>query len=202
MSKFIRLIIAAAIGLFITVGLLALMQILIHSDDVELDKTENRKIADVQMGDTEIEANVAERKPDKPEELEEEPPELEQPDLQDLDVSPDAISITPSLNSELNVGGPGLSASDGEYLPMVKVQPQYPRRALSRGIEGYCTVQYTVTKTGAVRDAKAIDCAPKGIFDSVSVKAAAKFKYKPRIENGEAIEVSGVKNKFTYKLAK
>ena len=33
-----------------------------------------------------------------------------------------------------------------------------------------------------------------------SVKAALKFKYKPRVVDGEAIEVAGVQNKFTYEL--
>ncbi|MDA0651131.1 MAG: energy transducer TonB, partial [Proteobacteria bacterium] len=31
-------------------------------------------------------------------------------------------------------------------------------------------------------------------------KASEKFKYKPRVVDGEAIEVAGVQNKFTYEL--
>ena len=34
-----------------------------------------------------------------------------------------------------------------EYLPIVKVNPQYPRRAQTRGIEGYVLLEYIVTKT-------------------------------------------------------
>jgi protein TonB len=63
-------------------------------------------------------------------------------------------------------------------------------------------VEYTVTKTGSIRDPKAVDCQPSGIFESASVKAATKFKYKPRVVDGEPIEVAGVQNKFTYELEK
>ena len=58
-----------------------------------------------------------------------------------------AISAAPVNTSiSLSSSGFGLAPSDGEYLPIVKVQPVYPRRALSRGIEGYVIVEFTVTK--------------------------------------------------------
>ncbi len=202
-SASVRLCIGGILAVVITAALFFVMQYLVQGNEVQLDEKPMRKIADIVMGDSEIEVNAKEKKPDKPEETEEQPPEIEQPDLQDLDVNADSINIMPSLKTDLNLNqGPGLSASDGEYLPMAKVQPQYPRRALSRNIEGYCIVEYTVTKVGSVRDSVAIDCSPRGMFERASVKASLKFKYKPRVENGEAIEVSGVRNKFTYRLAK
>lgn len=197
----IRLSIAAVLALIVTTTLLLVMQQLIHND-IHVDEKSSRKIADIHMGETEIETQFNERKPDKPDDVEEQPPELQPQDLQDVDVNTDAVNVNPSLAADVNFAkGPGLLASDGEYLPMAKVQAQYPRRALSRGIQGYCIVMYTVTKTGATRDHQAIDCSPKGVFERASLKAATKFKYKPRVEDGVAIEVSGVRNKFTYRLA-
>ena len=100
---------------------------------------------------------------------------------------------------DLNVGGGGFS-SDGEYLPIVKVAAVYPRRAQTRGITGYCIVEYTVTTTGATRDPVPVDCEPSGVFERASVKAAEKFKYKPRVIDGAAVEVAGVQNRFIYEL--
>lgn len=57
-----------------------------------------------------------------------------------------------------------------------------------------------MTTSGAIRDPKAVDCAPAGVFEKASVKASLKFKYKPRVVDGVAIEVGGVLNKFTYEL--
>ena len=108
--------------------------------------------------------------------------------------------VLENLGGDLQIGGLGFDSSDGEYLPIVKVAPIYPRRAQTRGIQGYCIVEYTVTKNGSIRDPVAVDCQPSGVFDDASVKAALKFKYKPRVVDGQAIEVPGVQNKFTYEI--
>jgi periplasmic protein TonB len=200
--NYIRLLIGAGLGFVVTAFLFVLMPTLIENADKNLDETKTRKIADITMPETEIDVNTKEVKPDKPDDPEEPPPEMEQPDM-DVDVSPDAVNMTPQTNVAIDIGlGSGLGGADGEYLPIVKVAPMYPRRANSRGVEGYCTVEYTVTRTGAIRDPVAIDCVPKGYFERASVKAALKFKYKPRIVDGEAIDVLGVQNRFTYELEK
>ena len=57
----------------------------------------------------------------------------------------------------MSVKSLGLVASDGEYLPIVKIAPVYPARAKSRGIEGWCIVEYTVTTAGTTRDVKVVE---------------------------------------------
>ncbi|NNE37745.1 MAG: TonB family protein, partial [Gammaproteobacteria bacterium] len=74
-------------------------------------------------------------------------------------------------------------------------------QALSRRIEGTCTVEYTVTTTGTTKDIRVLeDWCPDRVFHSVSIEAAKKFKYKPRVVDGVAIEVPGVKNMFIFEL--
>jgi protein TonB len=63
-------------------------------------------------------------------------------------------------------------------------------------------VEYTVTTSGSIKNPVAVDCDPPGYFEKTSVKASLKFKYKPRVIDGEAIEVPGVQNRFTFKLEK
>lgn len=94
---------------------------------------------------------------------------------------------------------PGLYI-DGTYLPIVKVQPEYPRRAIRDGVEGYTIVEFTVTETGAVENPVVIYAEPKGYFESVSERAVLKFKYKPQVVNGKPIRVPGLKNRFTFEL--
>ena len=57
-----------------------------------------------------------------------------------------------------------------------------------------------MTTSGAIRDPQTVDCQPAGVFEKASLKASLKFKYKPRVVDGEPIEVGGVQNKFTYEL--
>ncbi|MEH6551828.1 MAG: energy transducer TonB [Pseudomonadales bacterium] len=200
-ANVVRFGIGSILAAFVTVGLLVIMYSLIAMSDVDLDGKKGPKIADITMPDVEIDVNVAEVKPDKPEDPDEPPPELDTP--QNLNVQVDtALNVNFTPKADIKIGSGGLSVTDGEYLPIVKVAPIYPNRANSRGVEGYCIVEYTVTKAGTTRDVVPTDCQPSGYFEKASVKAAGKFKYKPRVVDGEPIEVGGVQNKFTYQLEK
>ncbi|GAB5453168.1 MAG: hypothetical protein Hals2KO_34960 [Halioglobus sp.] len=194
----VRLIVSIALAVPVVVGLFMIMHSLIDKD-YENPEVENRKIADLVQPDEEIELETTTPKPDKVEDPEEPPPELEMVQL-DLDMDIDAENLAPTAKVDINITTTGMSSGDGEYLPIVKVAPIYPRRAQTRGITGYCIVEYTVTTSGAIRDPQPVDCQPSGVFERASVKAAEKFKYKPRVVDGEAIEVAGVQNKFTYEL--
>ncbi len=194
-SRAITSLVPAAI---VTAGLLLTMQILISQNLKEDEDRSEFKIPDISMPDQEISTEYDTRKPDKPDEPEEPPPELPEPEFENLDTT-SAVSVAPTLDTKLNIGGISGFSSDGDYLPIVKTQPRYPRRALSRGLEGYCTVEYTVTRSGETRDVKVVDC-PQSVFGSASIKAAEKFKYKPKVIDGEAIEVPGVRNRFIFKI--
>jgi protein TonB len=71
---------------------------------------------------------------------------------------------------------------------------------LQRGIQGYVIVEFTVNKVGAVVDPVVVEAKPEGIFDQAAMDAAKKFKYKPRVVNGEPIAVAGVQNRITFKI--
>ena len=102
---------------------------------------------------------------------------------------------------------------DEEYLPLIKIQPVYPRRAQERGINGYSIVSFDINEDGTINNIKAVEgmCGPVGssqsnyrsctTFDEASIKAAEKMKYKPRLINGKAVKVEGVLHKFTYELS-
>lgn len=94
----------------------------------------------------------------------------------------------------------GIQIGEGDILPIFKVTPVYPLVALTKGIQGYTIVEFTVTASGATRDVRVIEAQPAGVFNRVSIDAAAKFKYKPRVINGTPVEVHGVENKFIFKL--
>ena len=131
--------------------------------------------------------------------VEEKPPEMPPPQLDALDPNAPTVNLGRiSLNPDMNIGGASFNV-DGEYLPIVRVEPLYPRRAQSRGLEGYCDMSFTVTRTGEVVDAVAADCS-SSVFKSASVKAVLKWKYKPRVIDGEPIDSPGVETRLTYKF--
>ena len=86
-----------------------------------------------------------------------------------------------------------------QYLPISKVAPDYPQRALDKGIQGDCTVEYSVTPQGKVDNPKVVgNCHPA--FIRPSLVAAVTFRYQPRMVDGQAVTVPGVRNTFHYKI--
>ncbi|TVZ40879.1 protein TonB [Alteromonadaceae bacterium 2753L.S.0a.02] len=196
----VRVLSSLAPAALVTLGLLLLMHFLILRNMTEPEEAKEFKIPEIVMPEREITTEYDTRRPDKPEEPDEPPPELPEPEFESPDVEAN-ISFAPQIDTGVQIAGIGGFSSDGDYLPIVKVAPKYPARAANRGLEGYCTVEYTVTKTGETRDVTVVDC-PQSVFASASVKAAEKFKYKPKVIDGEPIEVPGVRNRFTFQMAK
>ncbi|MEE8243453.1 MAG: TonB family protein, partial [Pseudomonadales bacterium] len=90
--------------------------------------------------------------------------------------------------------------SDGDLMPIVKVAPVYPSDAQERLIEGYAVVEFVVTETGSVANPVIVESDPPGVFDKAALAAVVKFKYKPRVVDGQPVEVSGVRNNIVFEL--
>jgi protein TonB len=92
------------------------------------------------------------------------------------------------------------SGSDRDVIPLVRINPDYPQRALSRGLEGWVQVQFTITPIGTVKDAIVVDAEPEGVFDDAALKAIARWRYNPKVENGAAVERVGVQTRIVFEL--
>ena len=118
-------------------------------------------------------------------------------------IDPDAPTINiaaPTVSTDMSIGGPGgMNIAEGDYLPIVRVAPVYPARALSRGLEGYVDMSFTVTTTGTVRDPIVL-FSTSSLFERAAERAVLKFKYKPRVVDGIPVDVAGVKTRITFKI--
>ena len=199
MEVYIRYGAGIAVGAIITVGLLYLMQAVISSDKNPLNEAPSIRLIDFVQVLEDTEVNIIDRKPKPPPPPDEVPPDLPEPDFKFASDSTgvEITGLSPDVNIDL---GPGGYSSDGEYLPLLKVKPIYPRRAQSRGIEGYVIVEFTVTVTGSVKDVFVVQAEPPGIFDREAIRAAERFKYKPKVVNEKPVEVTGVQNIIRFNL--
>lgn len=196
----VRYAVGVGLGAVITFLLFLIMQAVIANDEANIDEGVKGKLLDMVRLTDDEDIQTKQRKPKPPPPPDEPPPDMPRPTFDSSDVSSGVEIGAVDVNVDLNVGGGGFS-SDGEYLPIVKVAPVYPRRAQTRGIEGYVLLEFVVTKTGAVRDPVVLEAKPPGIFDRSAINAALKFKYKPKVVNGAAIDVAGVRNRITFELA-
>jgi protein TonB len=195
-----RYLASFGLGALITLVLFFVMQAVIATDEARLDEGAKGKLLDFVRLEEDQDLQTKQRKPKPPPPPDEPPPDMPKPEFESSDISQGVDVGAVDVDVNLNVEGGGFS-SDGEYLPIVKVNPQYPRRAQTRGIEGYVLLEYSVTKTGAVRDPVVIEAKPPGIFNRAAINAALKYKYKPKVVNGEPIDVAGVKTRITFEMA-
>jgi protein TonB len=199
----IRLAIGLAIGLAVTAGLFWMMQYLIVTADRSLNDSGSGALVDFVRLKRDESVERRQLKPKKPPPPEAPPPQPPTPKLDELNPSADKIAISAvPVETDIEMsGGFSLGVGEGDYLPIVKVAPIYPARALQRGLEGFCVVQYTVTSLGTIRDPVIVeDQCSSSLFHRASLQAALKFKYKPRVIDGNAVEVPGVQNKFTFEI--
>ncbi len=194
-----RAFFSAFLGVLITCGLVGVMTFLISQDFELPEEGERTKISDIRMPDREIETRYDNEKPDKPDEVQEQP-DIPQADLDPPDISAEAVNISaPQVETNFDVSG-GTFVSDGDYLPITRVEPTYPTRAASRGIEGYVIVEFTVTETGAVINPVVVEAEPSSIFNRAAERAVSKWKYKPRVIDGTPVQVPNVRTQLTFKL--
>lgn len=199
----VRLIVGILLSIAVTAGLFWFMQYLIVTADRELNEGGSTNLVDFVRLKRDESIERRQLKPKKPPPPDAPPPQPPTPQLDNLNPNAEKIAISAApVETDIEMsGGFSLGVGEGDYLPIVKVAPIYPQRALSRGIEGYCVVQYTVTRQGTIRDPFVIeDQCTSSLFHRASVQAALKFKYKPRVIDGQAVEVPGVQNKFTYEI--
>ncbi len=199
----VRLIAAGVAGLAIAGFLTLFMHVLIEFSQQELIQTPRANMLDFVRVKREESSQRKKPRPQRPQN-QEAPPAPPTPQAAEQNLSDTALQVSmPTASADVSVDiGSGIGTGDGEYLPIVKVAPAYPIKAAAMSIEGECVVEFTVTTTGATKDVTIVpDRCPK-VFARASVAAAKKFKYKPRVVDGEAIEVPNVRNKFDYFLDK
>ena len=134
--------------------------------------------------------------PDKPEPPKKPPPpDLPTPELQappqapNLDIEFPDIAIPTDFKGAFL--GPQNQGGNSQVIPLVRINPQYPRNELLAGVEGGVKVRFTVEPDGSVSSPKVVESKPPRVFDSSALRAIKKWKFKPKVVNGIAVSQDG-----------
>ncbi|CAH6863765.1 Ferric siderophore transport system, periplasmic binding protein TonB [Vibrio chagasii] len=146
--------------------------------------------------------------PEKPE-MPEPPPEAQTSQSQ-AEVTPlNSMSSLPSLDLNTSIDGLAINAptfsdfgSNQQAMPLYRVEPRYPAKALKRGAEGFVIMSFTIDETGRPIDIQVNDANPRRMFEREAMRALKKWKYQPKVVDGKAIAQVGQTVKLEFKLAK
>ena len=192
---------SVVVGVVVTLSLLFVMHLLIATGKAALTKPRDRaKLEFVRVKRNEA-LNTEDFTPEKPPKPPETPPETPPQEIDNMDPNAPTINVPPpTVATDTNIGGPGgMNIAEGDYLPIVRVAPVYPARALSRGLEGYVDLSFTVTTAGTVRD-PIILFSTSSLFERAATRAVLKFKYKPRVVDGVPVDVPNVKTRISFQI--
>ena len=184
-----RLLAAILMSVVVTLALFWFMQFLISGQDAELDKPEDPMNVEIVRVKRDEETMERQREPPQPPQPEDRPPpppmqqqQVVRPDLGGLSIG------APTADTRLT-GGVGLgNLQEGDPVPVAAIPPQYPRDALMQGLEGWVRVEFTINPDGSVSNARVVDAHPRrGIFDREALRAIGRWRFKPKVQDGEAI---------------
>ncbi len=189
------------VGVVVTLSLLFIMQLLIATGKQALSKPRERAQLEFVRVKRNENLQTDDFTPDKPPPPPEIPPEVPPQEMDSVDPNAPTINVAaPTVSPDGNIGGPGaMNIAEGDYLPIVRVAPVYPARALQRGLEGYVDLVFTVTTAGTVRD-PVVEFSTSSLFDRAAIRAVLKFKYKPRVVDGQPVDVPNVKTRIRFQL--
>ena len=185
-------------GSCIAVGLFLIMNALISGRHVHQVAQSVGQIVDLIRVQEEEEVQTKQRvrpKQPPPPETPPPPPQLKVAAEVTTERAPFRIDLPRIDVSSAAGGGPFVGAWDtsdalveGELVPIVRVNPQYPREALLDGIEGYVKFEVLIGTDGSVLDVRVTEASPGRVFVRSALRAVQRWKFKPRVVDGVAVQ--------------
>lgn len=87
-----------------------------------------------------------------------------------------------------------------QAMPLYRVEPKYPSRALKRKMEGYVILRFTIDELGKPTDIESIEAEPSRVFVRPAIQALKQWKYQPKLVKGKAITQPGQTVRLEYRL--
>ena len=110
-----------------------------------------------------------------------------QTDFTSLPSTPPVSAKAAGFGFETDDSAENTRPTDSEAVPHVRVPPEYPRQAERSGLEGWVTVEFTVSRTGTVKSPKVVD-STENIFRRPALEAIRNWKYEPMLVGDEPVE--------------
>lgn len=192
-----RIAVSTVLGLFAAIILFWIMDTLI-SGSSKLTRSDDSavRLDFIKVDQDELE-NVKKRTPPPEPEPPEKPPpppkmtvdDSDRPtqDMPQVEMPQISLGLTSGSGPYLGRWSAGDPGAEGDVIPIVRIEPQFPREALLKGIDGWVEIEFTIEPDGSVSDPKVVNAQPPRIFNRNAIRAIYKWKFKPRIVDGRPV---------------
>ncbi len=192
-----RVVVSTALGLFAALVLFWIMDTLISGSSKLTRSADSAVRLDFIKVDQDELENVKKRTPPPEPEPPEKPPpppkmtvdDADRPaqDMPQVEMPQISLGLTSGSGPYLGRWSAGDPGAEGDVIPIVRIEPQFPREALLKGIDGWVEIEFTIEPDGSVSDPKVVDAQPPRIFNRNAIRAIYKWKFKPRIVDGKPV---------------
>ena len=201
MTVYSRMMGVVLLAAGVTIGLFLIMKVLVTGQEYEIEEELASIGIDFVRVERDEESQTKDRALKRPSKVEPEepppPPKLMQPNRPNVDKASMSADMGAFDLAGLNLNAP----VDGDTLAIVRVLPRYPSRALSRGIEGWVLLEFSIDELGLAVNPVVIESEPPGIFDRAATSAVKRWKYRPMIEDGRPRMRPGVRQLISFEIA-
>lgn len=194
-----RLPYSIGLGLLVTLALFLLMNSLVSGQAKGIDNTGSTQLQDFVRVTRDETVREKERelpkkpeppkKPPTPQQFTQQQEQVQGPRM-NLDLPKIDVPFGAGGGPFLGGGGGGGGFGDGDVIPIVRIEPQFPREALLNGVSGYVIVSFTIAEDGTVEPgtAKVTESSPPRMFDREALRAISRWKFKPRVVDGRPVK--------------
>ena len=92
-----------------------------------------------------------------------------------------------------------LTVRDGPSLIIDRFPPNLPLRFVQGNHSGYCTVRFDVSPPGQTKNVETLICT-SDLLKAPTIKAVQKWRYPPKILEGQPVERLGIETKIRFDL--
>jgi periplasmic protein TonB len=207
-SSFIRLLVALPVSAAVALSLFTFMARMVDNGHKRAPEKSDVLAFDIVMVEQERDAQRRQRtvpeKPDTPE-----PPPEAVPRSAQAAVTATSAPSMPTLGLDTAITGLAISVpqfsdfgANQQAMPLYRVEPKYPTRAVKQGAEGFVVLSFTIDAQGRPTDIEILDAKPRRLFEREAIRALRKWKYQAKVIDGKAISQQGQTVRLEFKLNK
>lgn len=195
----LRFILATPVAAFVTVVLITFMYKLVVTNFVAPEEIETPTIPDVSWEERVIVDQIDTSKPEKEDTTPPPPAPIpsEDPVLDPADITV-PTGFKDNVVEEFNPG----FLENGMPIARVMVGAKYPSRAIAGGIEGFVDVRFDVAASGATENLQVVGFEPSTIFNKEALRAVSKWKFQPKMVNGQPVKFEGLVKRIRFEMQK